>query len=75
MTFIAIEWSRAQGRDADNRPLLKSGAFGISGQFSEGDVQTFVSIDSALNVANAAPNRRPDCWIEAVGQSRKVAAR
>lgn len=72
--YLAIEWSRKQGRDADNRPLLKSGEFGVEGQFSEDDVQTFVSIDSALATANSAPNRRLDCWIEAVGQSRRSRA-
>lgn len=68
--YIAIEISP----DAqDNRPLGWSGLF-LTGSFSEADVATFPSIDSALNIAFRASNRRADCVIEAVGQSRKVRA-
>lgn len=64
--FLAVEMSA----DAqDNRPLGWSGLF-LTGSFSDRDVADFPSALSALSAGSRATNARPDCFIEAVGQSR-----
>lgn len=74
--YIAVEFSRSQGRDADNRPLLTTGEFGVDGQYSEADVAVFMSAYSAINTAMQASNARPDCTIETIPrESRQTTER
>lgn len=69
MRFITVEFSP---NGDDNRPLGVSGSF-LTGAYSEADIATFPSIDSALSHGAQAPNRRIDCTLEAIGQVRRAA--
>jgi hypothetical protein len=71
-SFICVEFSPLQGLDADNRPLLRSGDFGVGGQFTESDVATFASIAGAQAAAQRAKNRRVGTTIEVIGQRQRT---
>lgn len=66
--FVVVEFNADA---SDNRPLGTSGQF-LIGQYTESDIAVFPSIDSGLNHGAQAANRRTDCTIEAIGQSRTL---